>query len=56
MVWWEELGSAAEAREKERDFKQHYGEPPQPRSQYEGCVNGGALLSRIIEVAGTESW
>ena len=49
-------GSAEEAREKEKDFKQHYGEPPQPRSQYEGCVNGGALLSRIIEVAGTESW
>lgn len=56
VVWWEELPTIAIARERERAFKQHYGEPPQPRSEYETCVNGKALLARLIDVAGQASW
>jgi hypothetical protein len=43
-------------RERERAFKRHYGEPPQPRPDYAGCVNGAALLGRIVAAAGPASW
>ena len=56
MVWWEEQPTPAAARERERAFKAHYGEPPQPRSRYESCVNGAKLLSAIVEAAGADSW
>ncbi len=56
LVWWEEHADAVAARERERAFKRHYGEPPQPRPDYTGCVNGAALLGRIIEAAGHDSW
>lgn len=55
VVWWEELPAAA-ARLREREFKAHYGEPPQPRQTYAGCVNGTALLDRITAAAGRDSW
>jgi len=56
LVWWQEHASAALAREREREFKSHYGEPPQPRTSYAECVNGGALLRRMIAAAGPDSW
>jgi hypothetical protein len=56
MVWWEEQSSAMAAREREHAFKAHYGEPPQPRSRYERCVNGGELRNAIIAAAGRDSW
>jgi hypothetical protein len=56
LVWWEEQLDTASAREREHAFKSHYGEPPQPRPSYEGCVNGAALLARIIGAAGPDSW
>ena len=34
VVWWEEQPTVAAARERERQFKVHYGEPPQIRSSY----------------------
>jgi hypothetical protein len=56
LVWWEELPDVATARERERAFKRHYGEPPQPRASYQRCVNGTALLERIIDATGSGSW
>jgi hypothetical protein len=56
VVWWEEQSSVSAARERERTFKAYYGEPPRPRSRYEGCVNGGELLKAIIAAAGRDSW
>jgi hypothetical protein len=56
MVWWEEQPDTATARLRERAFKAHYGEPPQPRHTYAGCVNGTALLDRITAAAGRDSW
>jgi hypothetical protein len=55
-VWWEELPDVVAARERERAFKLHYGEPPQPRAQFDGCVNGRQLLTAIRDAAGPESW
>jgi hypothetical protein len=56
VIWWEEQPTPSAARERELAFKTHYGEPPQPRSSYERCVNGRALLNAIIEAAGPDSW
>jgi hypothetical protein len=56
MVWWEALPDVGTARQRERGFKRHYGEPPQPRATYGGCVNGSALLGRIVDAAGSDSW
>lgn len=56
VVWWEEQPTTTAARERERAFKSHYGEPPQPRSDYEACVNGTKLLNELIQAAGPTSW
>ncbi len=56
LVWWEEQPDAKTARERERAFKRHYGEPPQPRPDYQACVNGEVLLGRIVQAAGPDSW
>lgn len=56
LVWWEEQPDAKTARERERAFKRHYGEPPQPRPDHQACVNGEVLLGRIVEAAGPDSW
>ncbi len=56
MVWWEEVATVTQARERERSFKSHYGEPPRPRPQYEACINGRQLLGAIIQAAGRDSW
>ncbi len=56
LVWWEELPDVKVARERERALKDHYGEPPQPRSPHGTCVNGRALLAGITEAAGRDSW
>lgn len=56
LVWWERHETAVSARERERAFKAHYGEPPQPRPAHAKCVHGSTLLSAIIAVAGPDSW
>lgn len=56
VVWWEEQATVIAARERERAFKAHYGEPPQPRPGYERCVNGAELLGAIIAATGPDSW
>jgi hypothetical protein len=56
MVWWEELPTVTEARERERAFKVHYGEPPRPRPPYEACINGRHLLEAMVPAAGPDSW
>jgi hypothetical protein len=56
LVWWEEQPNAAAARVRESAFKGYYGEPPQPRPTYGGCVNGKALLDEITTAAGRDSW
>lgn len=56
VVWWEEQPTTIAARQREHAFKAHYGEPPQPRSRYERCVNGAELLGAITAAAGPESW
>jgi hypothetical protein len=56
LVWWEELPSSIAARERERDFKQHYGEPPQPRSEFGQCTNGAELLKHVVLAAGPDTW
>ena len=55
-VWWEEQPTVIAARVREKAFKLHYGEPPQPRSRYSACVNGAELLGAISEAAGPDSW
>jgi hypothetical protein len=44
------------ARARELAFKRHYAEPPQPRPDHEACVNGAALLARIVQAAERDSW
>jgi hypothetical protein len=56
LVWWEELPNAIAAREREREFKQHFGEPPQPRSEFGQCTNGAELLKQIVMAAGPDTW
>lgn len=56
LVWWESHSSAAKAREREREFKSYYGEPPQPRASHWGCVDGAKLLADMLRVAGRDSW
>ncbi len=55
-VWWQVMPDAAAAREQERAFKSHYGEPPQPRPEHDRCINGATLLRRIVDAAGPDSW
>lgn len=50
-MWWEEAHDVAFAREREREFKRLYGEPPRARPKYQHCVNGATLLDRIISYA-----
>lgn len=56
VVWWEEHDDIGRARQREREFKHHYGEPPQPRPPYESCVNGAAVLDALVVAAGANSW
>ena len=56
LIRWEVHPDSASARERERELKQRYGEPPQPRSQFQGCVNGAAVLTALVEAAGQASW
>lgn len=55
MVRWQETDTAAAARAIESAFKRQ-GEPPQPRGQFSGCVNGAALRHALVETAGPSSW
>lgn len=54
-VQWRETQSAAEARVLEREFKAR-GEPPQPRGNFAGCVNGTALRNDLVAAAGPTTW
>lgn len=54
-VRWRETATAADARSIESTFKK-LGEPPQPRGQFSGCVNGAALRHALVETAGPSSW
>ena len=56
MVWWRESGSIEEARAREREFKEFYGEPPSLRTEYAACKDGARLMHRLIEAAGPQSW
>lgn len=56
VVWWEELPDVAMARLREREFKDHYGEPPTPRTKYASCRNGKRLETELVRAAGQESW
>jgi len=56
VVWWEEHASATSARARERAFKSHYGEPPQPSASHSGCVNGAALLAQLVTASSSDSW
>lgn len=56
VVWWEELPDAPTARSREREFKNHYGEPPAPRSRHAVCVNGDRLREELVRAAGSDSW
>lgn len=55
MVRWHETSTAADARVIESSFKA-LGEPPQPRDQFAGCVNGEALRRALVEAAGPSTW
>ncbi len=56
QVWWQECSTVSLAKEQERAFKNHYGEPPVPRPKYDPCRNGAHLKQRLIEIAGGRSW
>lgn len=55
MVRWIETVGVSEAREIERQLKAD-GEPPQPRTRFDGCVNGNRLRAALVEAAGPASW
>lgn len=55
MVRWHETGTALDARSVERQLKA-LGEPPQPREDFAGCVNGTALRNALISAAGPSTW
>lgn len=55
MVQWREMGSALEARVVERKLKAR-GEPPQPRNEFAGCVNGSTLRNDLVSAAGRSTW
>jgi hypothetical protein len=55
QIWWRECDDSAAARE-ERALKAKYGEPPQPRQDFEACRNGGALRTALIGAAGAKTW
>lgn len=54
-VQWRETGSAADARLLEQELKA-LGEPPQPRDDFAGCVNGITLRNDLIAAAGRSTW
>lgn len=54
-VRWRETATAAEARVIESRFKR-LGEPPQPRAEFQDCVNGIALRRALVEATGPSSW
>ena len=53
QIWW--LQSDA-ARDLERRLKVESGEPPTPRTEFSGCVNGDKLRHDLIAAAGANSW
>jgi hypothetical protein len=56
MVRWSEMEMAvADARALEKTLK-GFGEPPQPRDRFEGCVNGRALRHALVAAAGNRTW
>jgi hypothetical protein len=54
-VRWLTTPTTTDARSLERELKA-YGEPPQPRNAYEGCVNGAALRRALVDAAGPATW
>ena len=54
-VQWRETASAADARVLERELKA-LGEPPQPRANFAGCVNGITLRNDLMSAAGGSTW
>ena len=55
-VWWLTTPDIVAARVIERGLKLAAGEPPIPRAQFAGCVNGLRLQQDLIEAAGAQSW
>lgn len=55
LVQWRETPSVADARVIERELKA-FGEPPQPREEFGGCVNGTTLRNDLVSAAGRSTW
>ena len=57
LVRWEVHDTDKAAREREREFRAYYGEPPIPQAKYgESCKNGRTLRNSLVEAAGRTSW
>ena len=56
LVWWEEHRTDQEARRREREFKGHYGEPPNPERFTTSCKDGRALREALLSHESNDSW
>lgn len=54
LHWVIVTGGRRERREKERELKRHFGEPPTPRKEFASCVDGRLLCRKLTNNA--EGW
>ena len=56
LVRWQVLPDVPTARQREREFKLHYGEPPVPRDKYAACSRAQRLRQDLLEASGPDTW
>jgi hypothetical protein len=56
LVRWEVHNTDKSAREREREFKVYYGEPPVPDRYGRTCKDGKTLRQELTKTAGEDTW